>query len=643
MKQVMLIAVILIFVLMNTALADIITFDAGAVMPRDLVVGNDDQYLYVANGNNSDGYVTKIRLSDHAVIDSVFTDFDPLCIAITPDGQFLYATNTVNGTYTTKIDVATFTKLADIHGGTDPSGLEVTSDGSKVVIANHWSSFLQVLSVETNNEMCSITGISNGAFDVVITPDGIYAYAIARTYGPNPGSGLIKASIESCVAIDTLYVSGGEQIDITPDGSQIWVPGLFSSNYVYVISTLTDTVIDSIAVDEATECVYISPDGFFAYVVGRQENSLYKINICSREIIGSINVGDLSPSVTSTLDGSKIYVASPNSNNIYEIDEWEFDNGPEIWCDGFECYPPESSICGAYWICSGNISSDADSSISYSGNQSVKMYGNVGGCWGAVADRLLEISFPMTIEFAVRNGTEDLSGCHPYRASVILRDGPVWTDPPALCLCNFLENGDLETWVSELHDSITGFSLEQWYKFGVEIFLPGDDSVHVRFWNDDIYLGEYAQDLVSLPHLLTATHLDISAQEGTAWFDDICINEGLIFSKKYLPGDVNMAEGAWPPAATSPDVTYLVNFFRGMPTSHSCLLNGFWCSADANGDCNIISSDVTKLVNVFRGLTTISYCADYPPAELPPSEPPGWPNCEVVANGKDILKEIINK
>ena len=109
----------------------------------------------------------------------------------------------------------------------------------------------------------------------------------------------------------------------------------------------------------------------------------------------------------------------------------------------------------------------------------------------------------------------------------------------------------------------------------------------------------------------------------------------------YLPGNVNMSAGAWPPAATGPDVTYLVNFFRGVPTSHSCLLDGFWASADANGDCNIIGSDVTKLVNVFRGQGSIGFCADYPPAwptpaDLPAEAPEGWPNCETVTAGRVV-------
>jgi len=117
----------------------------------------------------------------------------------------------------------------------------------------------------------------------------------------------------------------------------------------------------------------------------------------------------------------------------------------------------------------------------------------------------------------------------------------------------------------------------------------------------------------------------------------ICPTEGPS-GFEYVPGDVNMAGGGWPPQATGPDVTYLVNYFRSYATSIPCLLYNplaqtapvcFWASADANGDCNLIGSDVTKLVNVFRGLGTILYCPDYPPAwpPLPPSPPLGWPNC----------------
>ena len=102
----------------------------------------------------------------------------------------------------------------------------------------------------------------------------------------------------------------------------------------------------------------------------------------------------------------------------------------------------------------------------------------------------------------------------------------------------------------------------------------------------------------------------------------------------YLPGDVNMFNDIWPPSALGGDVTYLVNYFRGNNLAIPCLLDGFWCSADANGDCIVMGSDVIKLVNYFKGLTSLSYCAYYIPmwfsteAASADGEPTGWPNCE---------------
>ncbi|MCD6162943.1 MAG: hypothetical protein J7K40_11090 [candidate division Zixibacteria bacterium] len=100
---------------------------------------------------------------------------------------------------------------------------------------------------------------------------------------------------------------------------------------------------------------------------------------------------------------------------------------------------------------------------------------------------------------------------------------------------------------------------------------------------------------------------------------------------EYLPGDVNMANGLWPPLVIGGDVTFLVNYFKGLPASQPCLLDGFWASADANGDCIVIGSDVIRLVNYFRGAGEIEYCPSYLPAypPLPPSAPSGWPNCEI--------------
>ncbi|MCP4581537.1 MAG: hypothetical protein GY839_07940 [candidate division Zixibacteria bacterium] len=102
---------------------------------------------------------------------------------------------------------------------------------------------------------------------------------------------------------------------------------------------------------------------------------------------------------------------------------------------------------------------------------------------------------------------------------------------------------------------------------------------------------------------------------------------------EYMPGDVNIFRGAWPPLVIGNDVTYFVNYFRGMENNPPCNLGGFFASADINGDCRVIGSDVTRLVEYFRGQVSMSFCPEYYPAwpttdDLPLLAPQGWPNCE---------------
>lgn len=119
---------------------------------------------------------------------------------------------------------------------------------------------------------------------------------------------------------------------------------------------------------------------------------------------------------------------------------------------------------------------------------------------------------------------------------------------------------------------------------------------------------------------------------------------------QYLPGDANMYNGAWPPAVIGSDVTYLVNFFRGLESNPACNIDGNYMAADVNGSCTIIGSDVTRLVNFFRGSGVIEPCPDWEPvwhntSELPENAPDGWPNCDepTVVSGKQTLSKEIAK
>lgn len=122
------------------------------------------------------------------------------------------------------------------------------------------------------------------------------------------------------------------------------------------------------------------------------------------------------------------------------------------------------------------------------------------------------------------------------------------------------------------------------------------------------------------------------------------VGAGLVSCYDYVPGDVNMRNGRWPPQIIGSDVTYLVNFFRGI--TEACLIDGFYASADINGDCRVIGSDVTRLVNYFREINDIDWCPDFEPCwhtiyECPAISPADWPGCDppIVAATTKVITE----
>ena len=147
------------------------------------------------------------------------------------------------------------------------------------------------------------------------------------------------------------------------------------------------------------------------------------------------------------------------------------------------------------------------------------------------------------------------------------------------------------------------------------------------------------QPPVDITVLLDATNLTSGTYTGNIRFrsndyanDPLDVPVEFLVRKvfEYTPGDANMAAGNWPPAVDAADVTYLVHFFLGH--NSSCRFDGFFASADANGDCMITGGDVAYLVYWFRGINEPpKHCPAYPP--MPPTEE-NYPECEIMPVGQ---------
>ncbi|SHI57753.1 Por secretion system C-terminal sorting domain-containing protein [Tangfeifania diversioriginum] len=215
-----------------------------------------------------------------------------------------------------------------------------------------------------------------------------------------------------------------------------------------------------------------------------------------------------------------------NSNQTTSTTGTYTENNSEnelIWEDEFENYT--SGTFPSNWVADANATNTSknytDNSIQKEGANSLKLFGTLGGCWGALAYHSLSVSPPYYISIDVKNGTEQLSGCHPDRASIALRKGTSWSNP-ARSLVDFKGDGKIYANGSDLLES---YSTNTWINVIVKYELPTSNQAKTTFWVNNNLLGEYFSSTIAEENELD--NLQLAVQEGTAWFDNVKIYKSL--------------------------------------------------------------------------------------------------------------------
>ena len=289
-------------------------------------------------------------------------------------------------------------------------------------------------------------------------------------------------------------------------------------------------------------------------------------------------------------------------------------------------------VCTPFFIWHASADSDSGYPLSYQVYFSLNPNFDSPFISEAVADTFWQCPVCLYNDSTYYWKTLATNGHAPDRFSsqtyhLTIDEGEVIVSPSALTGISMAPDDSYETEIIITNDSYYAVS-----------FTLSDSGSAISFESDEGVLDTMAADTVTV--LISSVGLPPGSFSDTIFVQTTHPITGLIkvpveFSTgfAYLPGDVNMSNGGWPPVVIGSDVTYLVNHFRGFTTNPSCLLGGFWCSADVNGDCNVIGSDVTRLVNFFRGTGSVSHCQDYSPvwqssADFPDQAPDGWPGCE---------------
>ncbi|MFH1228576.1 MAG: LamG-like jellyroll fold domain-containing protein [Planctomycetota bacterium] len=506
----------------NARLKVIATFPLSK-RPRDIILSPDGTKMFINTAVNdaTAGEITVLSATNGTIIANISVGFNPMGIALTPDGQFGYVGNTVNGYYATKFNAANNTKIGDIGTGTDSAGMAITPDGQYCYMSNHWSSFVSVIRISDNINVGNISGIDSGCLDLAITPDGQYVYVLGRT------GNIYKISTSNNQVISTLTKNfggyGANVIVISPDGQYIYIVG-GSESILHVYSTVSDTEIQTVAFPSNLRSVKVTPDGNYIYVT-RQDGGLSVVSAANYNIIDTISIagsdqlGCHTEGIVFSPNGQYAYIPNNVTSTIIVVDTNGFGGPLVVWEDGFETYTA-GSFPSANWV-SDAAGGSVDNTVAYSGSQSLKMIGVIGGSWGGLAYRPLQTTTPYDIELYLRNGSEALSGAHPDRGYVGLRKGTSWTNPSR----QFLQargTGVMEFYkVDGTVLTTTNYTTNTWYKIKIGYERPDASTVKITYWLNDIYIGMNTGAASAEENNLT--NLDLTCQEGSAWFDDVKI------------------------------------------------------------------------------------------------------------------------
>jgi YVTN family beta-propeller protein len=194
-------------------------------------------------------------------------------VAVSPDGRHVYASRAaVNGADVAVVDTWTGDDDAisiATTAGTTPECVRVSPDGRLLYVAANGASTAQLVVIDTRQRrVLNTVEIGSPIRDIALSPDGATAYV--GSCAPDFGTVLDVVDIRDTrtAAVTNTYKFGDiagllTQLTVGRDGEHAYLVG---DQSVTVLSTSTQDVIGSVAIDGQPSCAIESPDGSRLYI-----------------------------------------------------------------------------------------------------------------------------------------------------------------------------------------------------------------------------------------------------------------------------------------------------------------------------------------------------------------------------------------
>jgi YVTN family beta-propeller protein len=279
---------------------------------------------YITNyGSNN---VSVIDTAKNNVVANVTGISDPEGVAISPDGTKVYVVQAYTNTISV-INTTTNTVSYTLQSGTaylGSNGAAISPNGLNLYVTTY-PGVVNVINTINNTSYAQIilgTGTGGSPNGIAFAPDGKKVYVAGSPSGNSPGyvyaidTNVNNATYNTIIATVEVDPSPGG-LAVTPDGKKVYVASYSGDNnpgVVDVINTTTNTVT-TVTVDKTWPFgVAVTPDGSTVYVTNTNYGSgstVSVINTSKDIVIGNpIPVGDWAYGIAVTPDGKKAYVVN---------------------------------------------------------------------------------------------------------------------------------------------------------------------------------------------------------------------------------------------------------------------------------------------------------------------------------------------
>ena len=241
-----------------------------------------DGKLFVSNLSSND--ISVIETASFRVLRRIETAVQPLDMALAPDGQTMYVTNSGAGTLTT-VDVesghARTIRLAEIGSG--PYGVAITAD--KIFTTDIGNS--QVLVVAPDGRIARRIDVPIQPRSLALSPDG------QTLYVPSMGTGLLTLIDPASDAISgsfDLDASGTFAVAPSPDGRKIYLTA-HDDDALMIVDSQSGAPLQRIAIGRNPRAISFSPDGEQAYVTSSFSHQVHIVDTRRDILIGRYPAG----------------------------------------------------------------------------------------------------------------------------------------------------------------------------------------------------------------------------------------------------------------------------------------------------------------------------------------------------------------